>query len=118
MAAVELPHADHDQGLLVGCWLLVAGPCVVAKTKLRIPDATTTLLLPAPSRHTTQRQPPVAMNGYPPPMGAPVSAWRPVKTADGKEYYHNAATNATTWDKPDELKDEVEVRCIHLSSTE
>lgn len=116
MAAVELPHADHDQGLLV------AGPCVVvavvAKTKLRIPDATTTLLLPAPSRHTTQRQPPVAMNGYPPPMGAPISAWRAVKTADGKEYYHNAATNATTWDKPDELKDEVEVRCIHLSSTE
>jgi hypothetical protein len=85
------------------CWLLAAGPCVVAKTKLRIPDAT----------FTTQRQPPVAMNGYPPPMGAPVSAWRAVKTADGKEYYHNAATNATTWDKPDELKDEVEVRCSH-----
>ena len=39
MAGVELPHADHDQGLLVGCWLLVAGPCVVAKTKLRIPES-------------------------------------------------------------------------------
>ncbi|KAF2632253.1 hypothetical protein BU25DRAFT_359043 [Macroventuria anomochaeta] len=48
------------------------------------------------------------MNGYPPPMGMPVSAWRAVKTAEGKEYYHNAATNATTWEKPDELKDEVE----------
>jgi pre-mRNA-processing factor 40 len=44
-------------------------------------------------------------------MGMPASAWRAVKTADGKEYYHNAATNATTWEKPDELKDEVEVRC-------
>ncbi|KAL1604485.1 U1 snRNP protein [Nothophoma quercina] len=41
-------------------------------------------------------------------MGMPASAWRAVKTADGKEYYHNAATNATTWEKPDELKDEVE----------
>lgn len=51
------------------------------------------------------------MNGYPPPMGMPVSAWRAVKTADGKEYYHNAATNATTWEKPDELKDEIEVCC-------
>lgn len=57
----------------------------------------------------TRRQSPVAMNGYPPPMGMPASAWRAVKTADGKEYYHNAATNATTWEKPDELKDEVEV---------
>ncbi|KAJ4352873.1 U1 snRNP protein [Ascochyta clinopodiicola] len=48
------------------------------------------------------------MNGYPPPMGMPAPAWRAVKTADGKEYYHNAATNATTWEKPDELKDDVE----------
>ncbi|KAF9696155.1 hypothetical protein EKO04_005919 [Ascochyta lentis] len=48
------------------------------------------------------------MNGYPAPMGMPAPAWRAVKTADGKEYYHNAATNATTWEKPDELKDEVE----------
>ncbi|KAH6615283.1 hypothetical protein C7974DRAFT_403615 [Boeremia exigua] len=48
------------------------------------------------------------MNGYPPAMGMPAPAWRAVKTADGKEYYHNAATNATTWEKPDELKDDVE----------
>ena len=116
MAAVELPHADHDQGLLVGCWLLALASSPKLNFEFQSPDAT--LDLSAPSRHTTQRQPPVAMNGYPPPMGAPISAWRPVKTADGKEYYHNAATNATTWDKPDELKDEVEVRCSHLSSTE
>lgn len=49
------------------------------------------------------------MNGYPPPMGMAAPAWRAVKTADGKEYYHNAATNATTWEKPDELKDDIEV---------
>ncbi|KAF1930827.1 uncharacterized protein M421DRAFT_418302 [Didymella exigua CBS 183.55] len=48
------------------------------------------------------------MNSYPPPVGMAPPAWRAVKTADGKEYYHNAATNATTWEKPDELKDEVE----------
>ena len=51
-------------------------------------------------------------------MGAPISAWRAVKTADGKEYYHNAATNATTWDKPDELKDEIEVGCSSVLPTE
>lgn len=51
------------------------------------------------------------MNGYPPPMGMAAPAWRAVKTADGKEYYHNAATNATTWEKPDELKDDIEVCC-------
>lgn len=55
----------------------------------------------------------VTMNGYPPPMGVPASPWRAVRTAEGKEYYHNAATNATTWEKPDELKDEVEV-CPHV----
>ncbi|KAF1841142.1 uncharacterized protein K460DRAFT_347846 [Cucurbitaria berberidis CBS 394.84] len=48
------------------------------------------------------------MNGYPPPMAPPVSPWKAVRTDDGKEYYFNAATNLTTWDKPDELKDEVE----------
>lgn len=58
------------------------------------------------------RQSPVAMNGYPPPMGAPASAWRATKTADGREYYFNAATNVTTWEKPDELKDEVEVGLV------
>jgi len=48
-----------------------------------------------------------AMNGYPPPMA---STWREVKHADGRAYYHNTATNETSWEKPDELKDEVEVR--------
>jgi pre-mRNA-processing factor 40 len=50
------------------------------------------------------------MNGFPPPGGAPPSSWNAVKTEDGKEYYYNAVTNQTTWEKPDELKDEVEVR--------
>ncbi|KAL6703193.1 U1 snRNP protein [Coniothyrium glycines] len=45
------------------------------------------------------------MNGHAPPMATP---WRAVKTAEGKEYYFNATTNQTTWEKPDELKDEVE----------
>jgi len=47
-----------------------------------------------------------AMNGYPPPA---TPAWREVKTADGKVYYHNQVTSATSWEKPEELKDEVEV---------
>lgn len=58
----------------------------------------------------TTSTPLVAMNGYPPPAGMPAPAWRAVKTADGREYYHNATTNATSWEKPDELKDEIEVR--------
>ncbi|KAH7397066.1 hypothetical protein BKA66DRAFT_453544 [Pyrenochaeta sp. MPI-SDFR-AT-0127] len=48
------------------------------------------------------------MNGYPPQMAPPASPWKAVRTEDGKEYYFNAATNVTTWEKPDELKDEVE----------
>ncbi|KAJ4367306.1 U1 snRNP protein [Neocucurbitaria cava] len=51
------------------------------------------------------------MNGYgPPPMARPASVWKTTKAADGKEYYYNSATNETTWTKPDELKDDVEVR--------
>jgi hypothetical protein len=51
------------------------------------------------------------MNGYPPPMAplAPVSVWKAVQTDDGKEYYYNTATSTTTWEKPDELRDDVEV---------
>jgi hypothetical protein len=61
-------------------------------------------------RDATARQSLITMNGYPPPMAPPVSLWRAVKTQDGKEYYFNATTNQTTWEKPDELKDDVEVR--------
>ena len=90
-ARVELPHAG------------IGGPCAFG-SKTSNSSATLDCSLCATRRHSL-----VAMNGYPPPMGMPASAWRAVKTADGKEYYHNAATNATTWEKPDELKDEVEV---------
>jgi hypothetical protein len=54
-----------------------------------------------------------AMNGYPPPP--PASAWRAATAADGREYYYNATTNITTWDKPEELKDDVEV-CVEITS--
>ncbi|KAI4625385.1 uncharacterized protein J4E87_005232 [Alternaria ethzedia] len=49
------------------------------------------------------------MNGppYAPPM-AQASVWSVATAADGKEYYFNKATNQTTWEKPDELKDDVE----------
>ena len=57
---------------------------------------------------------PLTMNGYPPPMGVPKSPWRATKTQDGREYYHNSVTNVTTWEKPDELKDDIEV-CDLLS---
>ncbi|KAF2691327.1 U1 snRNP-associated protein Usp104 [Lentithecium fluviatile CBS 122367] len=48
------------------------------------------------------------MNGYPPPPGPgmmvpPPTPWRALKTADGKEYYHNTLTNTTSWEKPEEL---------------
>jgi pre-mRNA-processing factor 40 len=51
------------------------------------------------------------MNGYPPPIVplAPEPTWKATKTPEGKEYYFNAATGVTTWEKPQELWDEVEV---------
>jgi pre-mRNA-processing factor 40 len=53
------------------------------------------------------------MNGpayAPPAPQGPV--WSTATAADGKEYYYNRLTQATTWEKPDELKDDVEV-CDH-----
>lgn len=50
-----------------------------------------------------------AMNGYPPSIVPPGPIWQAVKTQDGKEYYYNPTTKQTTWEKPDELKDDVEV---------
>lgn len=51
-----------------------------------------------------------AMNGYAPQVAQPVSVWQAAKAEDGREYYYNPTTKQTTWEKPDELKDEVEVR--------
>jgi hypothetical protein len=51
-----------------------------------------------------------AMNGYPPPMAPPGPVWSAAKAEDGREYYFNKVTQETTWTKPDELKDELEVR--------
>jgi pre-mRNA-processing factor 40 len=49
------------------------------------------------------------MNGFPPQA----SLWAEAENkADGKKYYYNATTGQTTWEKPDELKDEVEVGSI------
>lgn len=101
---LKVEHARQMQGCR-DVW----GPCACSsKTSKPMRDLGSTLF-------ATQRQSRVAMNGYPPPMGMPAPAWRAVKTADGKEYYHNAATNATTWEKPDELKDDVEV-CVPARS--
>lgn len=52
------------------------------------------------------------MNGFPPPMAPPGSTWTTAKTPDGREYYYNTITKLTTWEKPDELKDDVEVEFI------
>lgn len=49
------------------------------------------------------------MNGYLPPMAPPGSPWTTATTPDGREYYYNTVTKLTTWEKPDELKDDIEV---------
>jgi hypothetical protein len=52
-----------------------------------------------------------AMNGLPPTPGPHLSGWAQAKNeADGKFYYYNSITKQTTWEKPEELKDDVEVR--------
>jgi hypothetical protein len=50
------------------------------------------------------------MNGYPPQAGAPATPWKAVTDASGKTYYHNQATQQTTWVKPEDLYDDFEVR--------
>ena len=47
---------------------------------------------------------PSNMPAAPPVAAAPKSKWAEHRTPDGKVYYHNAETNVTSWDKPDELK--------------
>ncbi|KAJ3338720.1 PRP40 pre-mRNA processing factor 40 [Gonapodya sp. JEL0774] len=45
-----------------------------------------------------------------PPRGPSMQQvqWTAHQTTDGRTYYYNAATKATTWDKPDELKNPLE----------
>uniref|UniRef100_A0A915KH10 Transcription elongation regulator 1 n=1 Tax=Romanomermis culicivorax TaxID=13658 RepID=A0A915KH10_ROMCU len=42
--------------------------------------------------------------GGPPDAGA-ASPWQEYRAPDGRPYYHNMATNETTWEKPQMLKD-------------
>lgn len=42
-------------------------------------------------------------------MGVFGSPWKAVTMDDKRVYYYNEATKQTTWEKPDELKDDVEV---------
>ncbi|KAJ1671609.1 hypothetical protein EV182_007536, partial [Spiromyces aspiralis] len=37
--------------------------------------------------------------------------WVEYQAKDGRKYYHNKKTNATTWEKPDELKTPEEAHC-------
>merc|ERR1719409_1598902 len=64
--------------------------------------------------------PPGLPGGMPPPIGGlpsglpptagndaaapPKAEWTEHKAADGRTYYYKAATNESTWDKPDQLK--------------
>lgn len=54
-----------------------------------------------------------AMSAFPPPMAAPAPVWQEATAADGKKYYFNPLTNKTQWDKPDELKTDVEVSPVY-----
>jgi pre-mRNA-processing factor 40 len=57
------------------------------------------------------------MNGYPPPPVA-ASVWKATVDARGVTYYFNSATNVTQWEKPEELKDDVDVSSyLHLTHT-
>ena len=57
--------------------------------------------LPATMATQTRHQAPMA--SYAP---RPVGQWRALRTADGKHvYYHNAATNVTTWTRPPDYVD-------------
>jgi pre-mRNA-processing factor 40 len=56
------------------------------------------------------------MNGLPPAVGPHLSGWAQAKNeADGRFYYYNSITKQTTWEKPEELKDDVEVRLACFS---
>jgi pre-mRNA-processing factor 40 len=57
------------------------------------------------------------MNGYPPPPVV-ASVWKATVDARGVTYYFNSATNVTQWEKPEELKDDVDVSfSVHLTLT-
>jgi hypothetical protein len=40
----------------------------------------------------------------------PTSVWRSCVTDDGLDYYVNTETHETTWDKPEELMTEAELK--------
>jgi len=42
-------------------------------------------------------------------LASGASGWMERNTADGVPYYHNVSTGALSWDKPDELKDSMEI---------
>ncbi|PVU85534.1 hypothetical protein BB560_006981 [Smittium megazygosporum] len=43
-----------------------------------------------------------------------MSSWAIHKTSDGRVYYYNSKTKTSSWEKPDELKTEFEVRLRHF----
>ncbi len=53
------------------------------------------------------------------PGGATAPAaggWNEYRSADGRVYYHNAATNVTQWTKPEDMMTPVEVCFVLVSS--
>ena len=47
-----------------------------------------------------------------PALGPGPSAWQVHKTEDGREYYHNTATNETTWTTPPDLDTELRASTV------
>ncbi len=50
------------------------------------------------------------MNG----IAAPAGLWQEARNSDGRIYYFNTQTKVTQWDKPVELMNPAEVRCLVL----
>jgi len=66
---------------------------------------------PRPAPTPPVRGPPAARPAPTPQRAAapaPAHYWKELKTPEGQSYYHNSQTNVTTWEKPEELKTEVD----------